>query len=93
MGVQVRNPRQVSRQVGEVRAVQPIRGREVLAPWMDEQVDLHLLHRNTRQFHLILNNKVYGSRNNKERQTPLLLLDHYILNVVKVAWEWRERVA
>jgi hypothetical protein len=60
---------------------------------MDEQVGLHLLHRNTRRFHLILNNKDYGSHNNKEHQTPHLPLDRYILNVVKVAREWRETVA
>lgn len=61
--------------------------------WMDEQVDLHLLDRNTRHYHLLLSSKDYGSHHNKEPQTRPLLLDHYTLNEVKVVWEWSEMVA
>lgn len=93
MGVQVHNLRRVSRRAGEVRAVQHIRGREVLGLWMDEQVDLHLPDHNTRHYHLLLNSKDYGSHHNKEPQTRPLLLDHYTLNEVKVVWEWSEMVA
>jgi hypothetical protein len=93
MGVQMHNLQQASRRVGEVRAVLHIRDREVLDLWMDEQVGRHLRGHNTRHSHLLLNNLDYGNHSSKEPQTPHLLLDHYILNGVRVVWEWSEMVA